>query len=336
MSNQTSSTDSAFKIPMAPQFYPSQSESLLFQDIIEEKAGALRNILNDFLKVQPYRKFDIEFNSFLKRIKRIIIECHRSGSNVSRITNSSQIAPLYARPSASFNYRPSTSFNYRPPTMSMVSSSDYGTMRLPENNFQPIEPRELSNPFKPPDCLQPRVVLSRIDQSGHNSHESPSISATVIEVSQNRSITIKENNTHEIARKSKSKSLSRNEQTARNTYSDVTFDENNENENVNVNVNDDNNSIESLLEDVGFKIIVGLTENNETSKKNNASKHHNNKSNVLGNVEKFLSMWSLNMKQIKSSQQSSISKHVLILTGNFIYCFIEYFYYFLFNQINIF
>ncbi|KAF0772346.1 Uncharacterized protein FWK35_00002611 [Aphis craccivora] len=320
MSNQTSSTDSAFKIPMAPQFYPSQAESLLFQDIIEEKAEALRNLLNDFLKVQPYRKFDVEFNSFLKRIRRIIIEGHRSGSNVSRITNSSQIAPLYARPSASFNYRPSTSFNYRPPTMSMVSSSDYGTMRIPENNFQPIESRELSNPFKPPDCLQPRVVLSRIDQSVHNSHESPSISATVIEVSQNRSITIKGNNTHEIARKSKSKSLSRNEQTARNTYSDVTFDENNENENVDVdvNVNDDNNSIESLLEDVGFKIVVGLTENNETSKKNNASLHHNNtnKTNALGNVEKFLSMWSLNMKLIKSSQQSNISKHVLILTGN--------------------
>ncbi|XP_026806710.1 putative uncharacterized protein DDB_G0289263 [Rhopalosiphum maidis] len=311
MSNQTSSTDSAFKMPMAPQFYPSQSESLLFQDIIEEKAAALRSLLNDFLKVQPYRKFDIEFNSFLKRIKRIIIEGHRSGSNVSRITNSSQIAPLYARPSASFNYRPSASFNYRPPTtISMVSSSDYGTLRIPENNFHPIEPRELSNPFKPPDCLQPRVVLSRIDQSGHNSHESPSISATIIEVSQNHNVTVKEKNTPEITRKSKS--LSRNEPPAHNAYSDVTFDENNQNENV----NDDNNSIESLLEDVGFKIIVGLTENNETNKKNSASQHHNNKSNMLGNVERFLSMWSLNMKQIKTSQQSNISKHVIILTGN--------------------
>jgi len=325
MSNQTSSTDSAFKMPMAPQFYPSQSESLLFQDIIEEKAAALRSLLNDFLKVQPYRKFDIEFNSFLKRIKRIIIEGHRSGSNVSRITNSSQLAPLYARPSASFNnYRPSASFNYRPPTtISMVSSSDYGTLRIPENNFHPIEPRELSNPFKPPDCLQPRVVLSRIDQSGHNSHESPSISATIIEVSQNHNVTVKEKITPEITRKSKS--LSRNEPPAHNAYSDVTFDENNQNENV----NDDNNSIESLLEDVGFKIIVGLTENNETNKKNSASQHHNNKSNMLGNVERFLSMWSLNMKQIKTSQQSNISKHVIILTGNLTYYFIKYFYYFL-------
>jgi hypothetical protein len=324
MSNQTSSTDSAFKMPMAPQFYPSQSESLLFQDIIEEKAAALRSLLNDFLKVQPYRKFDIEFNSFLKRIKRIIIEGHRSGSNVSRITNSSQIAPLYARPSASFNYRPSASFNYRPPTtISMVSSSDYGTLRIPENNFHPIEPRELSNPFKPPDCLQPRVVLSRIDQSGHNSHESPSISATIIEVSQNHNVTVKEKNTPENTRKSKS--LSRNEPPAHNAYSDVTFDENNQNENV----IDDNNSIESLLEDVGFKIVVGLTENNETNKRNSASQHHNNKSNMLGNVERFLSMWSLNMKQIKTSQQSNISKHVIILTGNLTYYFIKYFYYFL-------
>ncbi|XP_029342211.1 uncharacterized protein LOC100574628 [Acyrthosiphon pisum] len=108
MNNQTSTTDSTFKMPMAPPVYPSQSEALLFQDIIEEKTIALHSILNDFLKVHPYRKFDIEFNMFLKRVKRIIIDGHRAGANVSRITNSSHIAPLYARPSASFNYRPST------------------------------------------------------------------------------------------------------------------------------------------------------------------------------------------------------------------------------------
>jgi len=330
MSNQTSSTDSTFKMPMAPPIYPSQSEALLFQDIIEEKTIALHSVLNDFLKVHPYRKFDIEFNMFLKRIKRIIIDGHRTGSNVSRIANSSHIAPLYSRPSASFNYRPSTSFNYRPPTtMSMVSSSDHSALRLPENNFHSIEPIEHSNPFKPPDCIQPRVVLSRIEQSNCMSHESPT-SSTVIKVSQNHDVTVEKNDTHKIPQQSKS--LSINQPTARNTYSDVTFEENNSvsESHKNENINDDNNSIESLLEGVGFKIIVGLTENkNETAQKSTASQHHNNQLSVLENVEKFLSMWSLNMKLIKSSEQSNISKYVLILTGNVIYYFIRRFYYFL-------
>ncbi|XP_008180015.1 uncharacterized protein LOC100167394 isoform X2 [Acyrthosiphon pisum] len=313
MSNQTSTTESTFKMPMAPPVYPSQSETLLFQDIIEEKTIALHNILNEFLKVHPYRKFDIEFNMFLKRVKHIIIDGHRAGANVSRITNSSHIAPLYSRPSASFNYRPSTSYNYRPPTtMSMVSSSDHSMLRLPVNNFQSIQSSEFSNPFKPPDCLQPKVipfVLSRIEQSNCISHESPSTSSTVMTVSQNHNVTVEENNTHEISQQSKS--LSTNQPTARNTYSDVTFEENKSvsESHKNENINYDNNSIESLLED------VGLTENkNETSKKSNASQHHNNELNVSENVEKFLSMWSLNMKLIKSSEQSS--KYVLILTGN--------------------
>lgn len=334
MNNQTSSTDSTFKMPMAPPIYPSQSQSeaLLFQDIIEEKTIALHSILNEFLKVHPYRKFDIEFNMFLKRVKRIIIDGQRTGSNVSRIANSSYIAPLYSRPSASFNYRPSMSFNYRPPptTMSMVSSSDHSALRLPENNFHSIEPIEHSNPFKPPDCIQPRVVLSRIEQSNCISHESPTTSSTVIKVSQNHNVTVEKNDTPKIPQQSKS--LSINQPTARNTYSDVTFEENNSvsESHKNENINEDNNSIESLLEDVGFKIIVGLTENkNETAQKSNASQHHNNQLSVLENVEKFLSMWSLNMKLIKSSEQSNISKYVLILTGNLIYYLIRCIYYFL-------
>lgn len=331
MSNQTSSTDSTFKMPMAPPVYPSHTEALLFQDILEEKTAALHSLLNDFLKVHPYRKFDIEFNMFLKRVKRIIIDGHRTGANVSRIANSSHIASLYSRPSASFNYRPSTSFNYRPPTtMSIVSSSDHSALRLPENNFHSIEPIELSNPFKPPDCVQPRVVLSRIEQSNCISHESPSTSSTVIKVNQNHNVTVEENDTNKIPQQSKS--LSINQPTARNTYSDVTFEENNSvsDSHKNEKINDDNNSIESLLEGVGFKIVVGLTENkNETAQKSNASQHHNNQLSVLEDVEKMLSMWSLNMKLIKSSEQSNVSKYVLILTGNLIYYFIMCIYYLL-------
>ncbi|XP_016661302.1 uncharacterized protein LOC107884186 [Acyrthosiphon pisum] len=316
MSNQTSTTDSKFKMPMAPPVYPSQSEALLFKDIIEEKTIALHSLLNDFLKVHPYRKFDIEFNMFLKRVKRIIIDGHRAGANVSRIINASHIAPQYTRPSASLNYRPSTSFNYRPTTLPMGSSSDHSMLRLPENNFDSNIPSKLSNPFKPPDCLKPKTVLPHIDQSSCVFHESPSTSSSVMKVSQNHNVTVEENNTHEIAQQSKS--LSKNQPTVHNTYSDVIFKENKSvsESHKNENINYDNNSIESLLENVGFKIIVGLPENkNETSKKSNTSQHHKNQLNVLDNVEKFLSMWSLNMKLIKSSEQS-LSKYVLILTGN--------------------
>jgi len=76
--------------------------------------------------------------------------------------------------------------------------------RLPENNFHSIKPSELSNPPKSPDRLQPKVVLSRIEQSSCVSHESPSTSSTVMKVSQNHNVTVEENNTHEIAQQSKS------------------------------------------------------------------------------------------------------------------------------------
>lgn len=319
--NQTDSTHSTFKIPMLPQPQPSQSETLLFNDIMEEKTQALRNTLNEFLRVQPYRRFNAEFNDFLKRTQRIIQEGQRSGANVSRLTNSSQIAPLYSRPSASFNYRPLT-------PMSMTSSSNSNrtnTFRVPQNSFRPIEP---VNPFKPPENMnyEPRVVLPRIEQSMYGTRISPTY-ATVIEVNQveNESARTKYVQADVHVNYQSPKPDERPQSAAHNSYSDVTIIENrsasSSQKNPEHNENsDDDNAIESLLEEVGFKILVGLPDQSDKSqntKKNNASQLKNQE-NVKENFEKHLSTWSVNMKIIKS--QMKHSKVVILLTGSYKYC----------------
>lgn len=289
-------TNSAFKVPLVPLPQPSQSEILLFNDIMEEKTLALRNNLNEFLQVYSYRKFDIEFSNFLKHIRRMVQEGQRSGANVSRIANSSHQIPMYSRPS---------NLSCRPPTFSMINSTRNSTYRFPENNFQPIEP---SNPFKPPDNvnLQPRVVLPRIDQSNLTYRESSTLSTTVIELSQRP---------NEIA-STKNVQLPEPEErlqpTVPNSYSEVTMIENNpvSNSPYNELVNDDNNSIESLLDNIGFKILVGLPNNNE--KNSNASNQPDTQLNIMKNVEKCLSTWSVNIKPINLQAKSS----VIILSGN--------------------
>lgn len=316
--NQTNST---FKMPIAPHPPPSQSETLLFNDILEEKTLALRNTFNEFLQVQPYRKFDIEFSNFLKRTKQIIHEAKLAGANVSRINNSSQITSLYPRPSASFN-------SYKPLTpMSMTSSSTSNrnsVFRLPQTSFQPIEQ---VNPFKPPIniCFEPRVVLPRIEQSIYN-HESPS-HATVTEVNQAEHESARTNNVHISYQPSehsepKERSLSKASKSTAvpNSYSDVTLNDDmsvssSQHNSEHNEINNESNSIESLLEGVGFKIL--LPGDSQNDKKSNASQVQN-QLNLKENVEKYLSTWSLNMKIIKTNLNPP--RVVLLLTGNYIHC----------------
>lgn len=286
------STNSAFKMPLAPMPHP-PSEALLFNDILEEKTQALRNTMNEFLQVQPYRKFEIEFSNFLKRTRQIMLEGQRNGENISRLANSSHISAMYSRPSSSFNYRPST-------TMSTVNSNRNSTFRLPENNFQTMTQL---NPFKPPMDIQPIVVLPRIEQSLYTSHRSPSCT-TVVEVNQLNNETDKKNNNRELSQYSKlTKPSEKSQSNIPNSYSDITMIDNNldvcsqHDENV-----DDNNDIESLMESIGFKIVVGLPSN---TKKNNTQLPEK----TVQNDEKFLSKWSLNMKKINSF-------NCVLLTGN--------------------
>lgn len=305
---------SAFKVPLAPI---RSTESLLFNDILEEKTVALRDRLNEFLQVQPYRKFNDEFATFMERTGRIIQESQRAGTNVSRLTNCSHITQPYSRPSASFNYRPTANFNYRPSTtVSMVSSNRGSALRLPESNDRLNEP----NPFKPPGNInyEPRVILPRIDSSIYlSSRMSPSICATVIEVNQENEQINDDCENHQPPDPNK-----KHQSTVQNNYSDMTVIKNKFDSSTqdNINNHDESNSIEQLLEDVGFKIVVGLPDTNNTknSQKNNTSEQNNNNQlNRTENIEKFLSMWSVNMKQIKSNTKTS--KFVIILTGNYLY-----------------
>lgn len=304
------STNSAFKIPMvplAPQY--SNAQALLFNDIMEEKALDLRNVMTELLQVQPYRKFESEFSSFLKRMKRLIEEGQRSGSNISRLSNVSQICgPHYSRPSTSLSFRP-------PTTMSVINSNSHSTFRLHENNFQPIES---SNPFKPPINfnVQPRVVLPRLNSSIRKSHELSNLSTTVIEVNQ---INNKENMTYD---NHVSQQAETHQSNLPAIYSDVTIIDNVSvsNSQQNENKNEGCNSIESLLEDVGFKIIVGLPNNSKHGSKKSNKSHQINQTqiNSTKNVENYLSMWSLNIKPIKSVGALKSSKAVIIVTGNLV------------------
>lgn len=311
--NQTSSSNATFKMPLAPQPQhqpPQSAETLLFNDILEEKTLALRNTLNDFLQVHSYRKFDTEFSNFLKHTRRLIIDGQRAGANISRMNNSSQISTIYSRPS-NFNCRPST-------TMSMVGSNRNSTYHLPENDYLPIESL---NPFKPPGTshFQPKVVLPRLEHTSYtsNSYRSPTSNATVIQVCQVTNETSKAKSFDKNVQQSKS--IEEPQSTIPNSYSEVTMIEN-DNDNMHITDNihneivNDDNSIESLLENVGFKIVLGLPDNGRITKSINAtSQQQGNNQSHFFNSEKYLSMWSINMKK---SQKSQSSKIVLILTGN--------------------
>ncbi|KAE9523231.1 hypothetical protein AGLY_016371, partial [Aphis glycines] len=77
MDNQRATSSSTFQPQQTGQ--PSV-ESLLFNDIIEEKSQILSNLMNQFLQVQPFSKFESEFNVFLRRIKHITREEQRKGT----------------------------------------------------------------------------------------------------------------------------------------------------------------------------------------------------------------------------------------------------------------
>lgn len=301
-------TNSGFKrpkTPLAPSQF-SQAESLLFNDILDDKVVALRNVMVEFLQVQPFRKFESEFSNFMKRVKRGIDEGHRTGSNVSRLTNVSQICgPGISRPSASFNYRPMA-------TMSMISSNSHSTYRLSENNFLPVDSL---NPFKPPLYnLQPKVVLPRIDQSVYNVSQTSNLSTTVIKVNGVNKEISTTNNDYEIGQSSNY--IERPNSTEPVAYSNVTIIENGSasNSQQNNELNDEQSSIESLLDGVGFKIVVGLPDGSHVSKKsNNTVQLHQTQAETTEIVEKYLSMWSVNVKEIKSKVKVSM---VVLLTGN--------------------
>ncbi|KAE9524022.1 hypothetical protein AGLY_015669 [Aphis glycines] len=77
MDNQRATSSSTFQPQQTTQ--PSV-ESLLFNDIIEEKSQILSDSMIQFLQVHPFSKFESEFNLFVRRIKHITRDEQRKGT----------------------------------------------------------------------------------------------------------------------------------------------------------------------------------------------------------------------------------------------------------------
>lgn len=181
--NRTDSTNLALKIPLIPRPQPSQPrsqpESLLFNDILEEKTLALRNAFTEFLQVESYRKFDIEFNNFLTRTKHIIQEGRQIGSDVSRLTNLPQISQTHNRPLLN---------SYKPQTSMISSNGTISAFKIPETDQST---KNLHSKFT---YLPPRLMLSRSDVTNFNSNITPALCKTIVEENQNNSKTTFRNN----------------------------------------------------------------------------------------------------------------------------------------------
>ncbi|VVC45965.1 Hypothetical protein CINCED_3A020446 [Cinara cedri] len=289
--------NSTFRMPLIiqPQPPPTHSETLLFNDILEEKITLLRNTFTEFLQVQSYQKFNAEFSNFLKRSKRIIQEGHRNGSNFSRMISSTDITPFFSRPSASL-YRPQTA-------LSAIGSSSRSAFKAPvpteQSNNLPQNPEVNIQPTNQPtvhlsrddnntcstSSFQPNVISSTVNENAQEENQ-PSTSAAFTNSTNNQSPAVSDKNT-----------ISK-----RNSYSDVTVIENKLEDSQK---DDGSNSIESLLGNAGFKIDIGKIDESNISK---------NKDKVNEkNKEKYLSKWSVNLKRIKLVHKSKIC---LAITGS--------------------
>jgi len=153
-------------------------ETLLFNDIIEEKSSQLRDIMDQFLQVHSFSRFETEFNIFLKRIKHITKDGQRNGTNLTRhitqmpLDNGAQ--PL-SRPTEDGgsqvyneqNVEPTNSFkqptvaDYKSSTLSRLNNILNKTMNICDT----IVEESLTNndsvqkDTQQPECLPPTVPI---------------------------------------------------------------------------------------------------------------------------------------------------------------------------------
>lgn len=75
-----------------PPYSRPTSEDLLFDDVFREKAVALRSVMTEFLLVQPFYKFDAEFQHFLTRVKRMTAEGQRAVAAAAAVRDANALA----------------------------------------------------------------------------------------------------------------------------------------------------------------------------------------------------------------------------------------------------
>lgn len=153
MANQRTSSRSTFQ----PEQMSQLIESLLFDDIIQEKSLQLRDLIDQFLQVHSFNRFESEFNLFIKRIKHIIKDGQRSGANLTRHT------------------------------MQMTSDNGAQPTRTPteDGGSQVNNTGEPANVFKRPLVpeYKPRTTLTRNSQSNNILNKTTNFCDTIIEES---------------------------------------------------------------------------------------------------------------------------------------------------------
>ncbi|XP_003245548.1 uncharacterized protein LOC100569334 [Acyrthosiphon pisum] len=252
-------------------------ETLLFNDIIEEKSAQLRDIMDQFLQVHSFSKFESEFNLFIRRIKHIAKDGQRNGTNLTRHT------------------------------MQMPSDNGARLSSKPteDGGSQVNNTGEPANAFKRPSVAEykPKTTLTRNSQSNNILNKTMKFCDTIIEES-SMNDTAQEDTQQpeflpptEVDQPPKPNPVSSQNDNA----SPTTFNNGND---------DDTMEFDSeLVESVQIPNSSDNTSESELSAdQSNGSVRSLEKSKV-----KYLTNWSVNTKQIKSNKGNS--KSVITLTG---------------------
>uniref|UniRef100_A0A2S2P7P0 Uncharacterized protein n=1 Tax=Schizaphis graminum TaxID=13262 RepID=A0A2S2P7P0_SCHGA len=261
MDNQRATSSSAFQ---PQQIAQPAIETLLFNDIIEEKSIILRDLMDQFLQVHSFSRFESEFNLFARRIKHIARDGQRNGANFTRHT--------------------------------MQMPSEYDGSQ--ENNRQHFEP---SNAFQRPVVAEhkPKTTLTQNDQlknipsTTNNSYSCDTIieESIINDCSAQKSTTQSEEFLPPTALIPSSESL-QNDNASPTSFS---------NANADYAMECDSELFESVE-------IPSNSDNTSTSQLNQSQLNCSEKYKV-----KYLSKWSVNVKQIKSNKGNS--KSVIALSG---------------------
>jgi len=269
MNNQRATSSSTFQ----PQQTAHLSvESLLFNDIIKEKSQILSDLMDQFLQVHPFSKFESEFNLFARRIKHITRDEQRNGTH---------------------RHTTQTPSENNTPTEDDV---------LRENNRQHIESFNIFQQYRPTTTKhKPKTTLTHNDKLKNIPCTSNNSCDTIIEES--------------IINNS---SAQKNRQQSEFLPPPVPIPYS---ESLQINdalpTTSNNGNADSVMEFDAEVVESFKTPSN--SDNTNTSQLNQDQSNCSERSEerikfKYLTNWSVNLKEIKSNKGNS--KSVITLTGN--------------------
>lgn len=275
MANQRTASSSTFQ---PQQMVQPPIETLLFNDIIEEKSVQLRDIMDQFLQVHSFSKFESEFNLFIRRIKHITKDGQRNGTNLTRHTMqmpSDNGAQLSSKP-----------------------TEDGGSQV--DNTGEPL------NVFKRPSVPEyiPKITLTCNSQLNNILNRTMNFCDTIIEESLINDTAQEGTQQPEFL-----------PPTAQKPYS-VSLQNDNASPTTLNNGNDvDTMEIDSeLVESVQIPNSSDNTSGSQLSPDQSNPRSNRSVGSLEKSKVKYLTEWSVNTKQIKSNKGNS--KSVITLTGN--------------------